>query len=152
MANHSVRIFLMRGTASFAARAAAIAVTTKPAASQKTSCVTERKTVWTALMNLTAVGIVPSVLHVILIFTHLITFNKFYWFCLQGTPQRWWSVRVLLCCVVMGRCASLTPCSVMARETVLMDMMKHFALTDVQTQVLRVYFLNWQNMAILKHV
>ncbi len=52
----------MRRTASHAARAAAIAVTTKPAASQKTSSVTERKTAWTALTNLTAVGIVPSVL------------------------------------------------------------------------------------------
>ncbi len=52
----------MRRTASHAARAAAIAVTTKPAASQKTSSVMERKTAGTALMNLTAVGIVSSVL------------------------------------------------------------------------------------------
>jgi len=57
MADHNVKIFLMRGIASHAARAAAIAVTTKLAAYQKTLCVMERKTVWMALMNLTVVGV-----------------------------------------------------------------------------------------------
>ena len=51
-------------------------------------------------------------------------------------------MKVPLSCVVMGRCASLTLVSVMAREIVLMDMMKPFALTDVRTQVLKGYYLN----------
>lgn len=57
MANRNVKIFQTKVTALYAPKAAAIAVTRKPDASQRIFCVMESKTVWTAQMSLTVVGV-----------------------------------------------------------------------------------------------
>lgn len=57
MANRNVKIFQTKATALYEPKAAAIAVTTKPAASQRISCVMESETVWTAQMSPTVVGV-----------------------------------------------------------------------------------------------